>query len=398
MKDGDYWLDTSINAIKVYTIIGNTWQAPRLADLHFSGSTITPPSSTNLTLAVSSTNQVIVSGGISATGDYVIGVGKKLVYATNAYLTPEDNITGAVIAGTTSARVKVAGADVGVFTSAGLAVTGASKASQEISVSGSSANWAAADRALVDWNSASSAMRLVAARSGSNSSNMQFVTYNAGTGNINATIDSSGNLSVMNSNLILPKTINTGIMVDTTTPTWGWRDIVGDIIIRGTTGGSPPVYSAWYGGIDQYKFSVGNEADIVFHVPNDYVPGSDMYIHCHWTLAVGSITETVTWSATVTTAKGFNQASFPAPITVGVSQVSSTTAYRHMIAATQLSSNGGSSGTLLNSANIEIESLIIVKIALSANTGSTGPFLHCVDIQYQSTNIGTKSKAPNFYV
>ena len=66
MKDGDYWLDKALNALKVWTVIGLTWQAPRLADLHFVNSSIVSASGQNLTLSVDPDKFVSIDGGIGA--------------------------------------------------------------------------------------------------------------------------------------------------------------------------------------------------------------------------------------------------------------------------------------------------------------------------------------------
>ena len=65
MKDGDYWLDKSINSLKVWTVIGTTWQAPGLADLHFVNSTIVAPGSQDLTLSVDVNHFVNIDAGLS---------------------------------------------------------------------------------------------------------------------------------------------------------------------------------------------------------------------------------------------------------------------------------------------------------------------------------------------
>ena len=108
------------------------------------------------------------------------------------------------------------------------------------------------------------------------------------------------------------------------------------------------------------------------------------------------------WGFEVTYAKGHQQAAFAAPITTTVQQNANATVYYHHIAEVQLSATTPS-GSQLDSDDLEVDGLILVRAYLSANniTVSAGsvpaPFLHMVDIHYQSTGIGTKQKAPNFY-
>jgi hypothetical protein len=75
-------------------------------------------------IATVSSTGLAVTGTVTATDNFVIAVGKKLYYSATAYVTPDDNVTGAVLAGTSAASIKVNGSNVAVATSAGLAVTG----------------------------------------------------------------------------------------------------------------------------------------------------------------------------------------------------------------------------------------------------------------------------------
>ena len=69
-----------------------------------------------------------------------------------------------------------------------------------------------------------------------------------------------------------------------------------------------------------------------------------------------------------------------------------------MVAETQISVAGGSSSQL-NTTNIEVDSILLLAFSLTANSMSaaTNPFVFTADIHYQSSNIGTKGKAPGFY-
>lgn len=207
----------------------------------------------------------------------------------------------------------------------------------------------------------------------------------------NASVDSVGNL-------VVPKTSGIGIKVDTATPTFGWKDLIGPIFVR-TTGGNPPNWAVYRTNIYQYQFAVNNECWNEFHIPHDYLPGSDLYIHVHWSHTSATVTSgSVTFTFDITYAKGHNQAAFPATKTTTVTQTASTTQYQHMIAETVMTTSGGSA-SLTDSSIIEVDGLILVRTSLSGNTinGTPTPFVHYVDIHYQSTQMSTKNKAPNFY-
>ena len=203
-------------------------------------------------------------------------------------------------------------------------------------------------------------------------------------------------------NPVLSKASGHGLKLDPVTPSFGFKDLVGAINIRGT-GGTNPNLAVYRGGIKQFQFSVADEAWVEFHVPHDYVPGTPMFIHAHWShIDTGVTGGSVTWGFETTYAKGYNQEQFSAPVSPTVAQNGATGAggqYKHMIAETQLTVPGGS-GTQLDTARIEVDGLIMVRVYLSANalTGATpAPFLHFCDIHYQSTQTATKDKNYPFY-
>jgi hypothetical protein len=202
--------------------------------------------------------------------------------------------------------------------------------------------------------------------------------------------------------LILPKTSGEGIKVDVNTPTFPYQDMLGEIRKRGV-GGTDPTDAVYRGGsVKAWQFAVNDESWVEFHIPHDYVLGTDIYLHFHWshnsTLVTGG---NVTWGAHVTHAKGHNRGAFSAEVNPTVTGNASTTQYQHMIDELQLS-DSTPGATQIDTDDLEVDGLILVHVYLSANNiTSSGavpdPFLHFVDIHYQSTNIGTKNKAPDFY-
>jgi hypothetical protein len=185
-----------------------------------------------------------------------------------------------------------------------------------------------------------------------------------------------------------------GIKVDLVNPTFGWRDLTADINVRGT-GAADPTF-ALYGAtaMRQYSFSANTEQEVffVFHVPHDYVPGTAIHFHAHWSNAAATPnTGNVVWGFDYSFAKGFNQEAFPAMTAITVTQASPATRYQHMVAET----------TAVTIATMEVDGLILVrgyrKAADAADTCTDAVFLHTMDIHYQSSNMATKNKAPSFY-
>lgn len=87
----------------------------------------------------------------------------------------------------------------------------------------------------------------------------------------NARVDDSGNI-------ILPKTEGICIKRNLDTPTCTWKDLIGEINIR-DTGATIPTYAVFRGNIRAYRFTSGDDMDFVFHVPHDWIKGTDFYIH-----------------------------------------------------------------------------------------------------------------------
>lgn len=193
---------------------------------------------------------------------------------------------------------------------------------------------------------------------------------------------------------VLGNASGTGIKVDLDTPDWGWRDITSDIQARGV-GASDPTFAA-YGAtaLRAYSFSAGTEQEVFmsFHMPHDYVPGTAIYFHAHWSNAAATPdTRNVVWGFDYSFAKGHNQQAFPAFTPITVTQASPATRYWHNIAETAAVTITG----------LEVDGLILVRVyrkaADAADTCSDAVFLHTADIHYQSTNMATKGKAPSFY-
>ncbi len=199
--------------------------------------------------------------------------------------------------------------------------------------------------------------------------------------------------------IYIPKSAAIGIKIDETAPDWGWHDLIGNIHYDDGTVGTLPPYTTYVGSIKARQFSVGDEGFIELHMPHDYALGTDMFIHTHW--SHNSLTVTTgapTFIVEGTFSKGHNQAAFGVPVSVTLTEAASTTRYQHIVTEGQLSNNGGTGG-LLDTNSLEPDGIFLLRVTLSSNTmdGGALPFLHFIDIHYQSTNVATKQKSPDFY-
>lgn len=211
---------------------------------------------------------------------------------------------------------------------------------------------------------------------------------------IEAKLGTTSTPATLPAGAVIGKGSGIGLKVDTASPTWGWRDLTSEIVLKGT-GASDPSFST-YGAtvLRQYNFSATTEQEVfmTFHVPHDYVPGTDIYFHAHWSNAAATPnTGSVVWGFDYSFAKGFNQAAFPGLTTITVTQACPATRYQHNIAETAAVTISG----------MEVDGLILVrayrKAADAADTCTDAVFLHTIDIHYQSNNMATKNKAPSFY-
>ena len=203
---------------------------------------------------------------------------------------------------------------------------------------------------------------------------------------------------------IFPKTSGNGIKVDTATPTYPWADMIG--IFRIDTS-APPTLAAFRGGfVRDYFFSAGQQLDVLIHVPHDYAAGTNVFLHVHWSHNGTAISGNFVATCRHIYAKGHNQEIFPAEKTVTVTyatvNIATTPQYIHRIDEVQLSSSGGSA-TLVDTALIEPDGVFMINMDVTTIPTITGasqnkPCVFFVDLHYQSTGIGTKAKAPNFYV
>lgn len=215
---------------------------------------------------------------------------------------------------------------------------------------------------------------------------------------------------VTDTDLVASKSVGTGIKIDTDVPTWCWRDITGQAQIR-STGSNDPTFSLYEAStIRQFLFSPTsmNELYLNYHIPHDYVIGTDLYIHVHWSQTTvdtgnGGAPGNAKWYFVLNYAKGHDQAAFLASAnvkTASVVQTASSTIRQHMIAEAVITDGVGTA--LLDRSTIEPDGIIFCRMyrdgADVADTVNVGTFVHFVDIHYQSKNVGTKQKAPNFFV
>lgn len=199
---------------------------------------------------------------------------------------------------------------------------------------------------------------------------------------------------------VFPRTAGIGIKLDTDAPEFGWHDLIG---VYCAPESNPPASVPFIGTVCSKKFVEGTQIGVKFHLPHDYLPGSDIFVHIHWATNSDKITGgSVTWGFEASYAKGHQQAAYTAPKTVTVAQACDTTQYWHHIAETAMSVGGGSA-TQFDTNELETDGVIISRmycdsIDLTTSDASVPDvFAEFVDIHYQSTGIPTKNRSPDFW-
>ena len=171
----------------------------------------------------------------------------------------------------------------------------------------------------------------------------------------------------------------------------GFRDITSEVKARGT-GPSDPSWSVINGtAFSAYKFGVGDKVWMSFHIPHDYIEGTELYFHSHW-LPDGTDTDSVKWQFTYAYAKGHDQAAFDlgSPTVVSAEQTVGGTQYQHYVTETVAQTIAG----------CEPDGIIEVAVERITNGGTDNSddiFLLTADIHYESNNHATVNRAPNFY-
>lgn len=208
-------------------------------------------------------------------------------------------------------------------------------------------------------------------------------------------------------NHLMPVTEGIGIKLDDGSAlSFGWKDLIGMVVPKTVPGAGTPTLAAFRGGNTRAHYFQANDLiDMAFHVPHDWAPGTDLFVHVHWGHNGTAISGSFVFDFYTTLAQGFSQTTFPAEknvtLTVGSLAIETTPQYAHRTDEVQLTSDGGSA-TLIDTATLEVDSIIIVQGKMSTipsiSGGTTSPFIFTIDIHYQSIGAGTTlNKAPDFY-
>lgn len=174
----------------------------------------------------------------------------------------------------------------------------------------------------------------------------------------------------------------------------GWRDLLGNFT-AGKTSTSPPTFAPWIGGLYAWRFAVGNQLFLTFHVDHDYKVGTDFYPHVHWSPASAiPAGQTVTWEIEWTAARGHDQEAFPATTTITTTELTYTAPAGGTPANQHIVTEVAAGETV---PNCEPDVLVVARVARGAGTFSGNVFGFALDAHMEIDRYATLNRSPDFY-
>lgn len=194
--------------------------------------------------------------------------------------------------------------------------------------------------------------------------------------------------------IVFEKASGTGIKIDTATPDWPWRDLYGNIYVKDSAAGNNPSFVTYKGNINQWRFDEDDVCYLEFPVPHDYVPGTDLYIHTHWSNAT-STTGNAVWIFEITYATVADP--FGTNIVTSATTAATATAYDHIVSEV-IFTGATETAALIDRDVISVDGVFLVRVKYDSTSTLTNlPFLHFVDMHYQTNIINTKNRSYPFY-
>ncbi len=182
----------------------------------------------------------------------------------------------------------------------------------------------------------------------------------------------------------------------------GWKDLVSDPVPHGTTTKDPAetaIGGSFYRALEFDNAVLANEKEVyvAFHINHDYMMGTRVYPHVHWTPGnVTDNTKAVRWGFQYAVAKGHQQQAWSTTGTTAyVTQSATSTAYMHQVAEL-------SDADAIPATSLEPDSVILMRIfrnsSDAADTLTGSAWVVTVDCHYLADRHATPNKAPGFYV
>lgn len=162
-----------------------------------------------------------------------------------------------------------------------------------------------------------------------------------------------------------------------------WRDLLTSLQPPAAGATIPVMTTIAASGMQMPLWQLNDAMYFPWHVPHDYSPGTQVYMHVHW-MTDGASALTVRWEFTYWYARGYSQQAygFGAPGTVVTVTQAPAGQYFHMIAET----------AAITIANLEPDGLIQCRLRRITNGGpdnGNNIFANQADLHYQANTPGT---------
>jgi hypothetical protein len=140
---------------------------------------------------------------------------------------------------------------------------------------------------------------------------------------------------------------------------------------------------------------VGIQANYVYcaiHIQHDYMPGTPLYPHVHWSHINAAPSGDVKWNFEYSVSKGHSVGTFGASTTVSKVQTAAAQ-YTHHIAEV-------ADGDVIPATNVEADSVVLIRLfrdpSDGADTFADDAYLVAIDLHYKSQMCLTNEKASPF--
>lgn len=178
----------------------------------------------------------------------------------------------------------------------------------------------------------------------------------------------------------------------------GWNDLVSDVTIQ--PGAAAPVPATFRDGLVLYAFPSDTIAECFanFHLRHDYVDGTMLYPHVHWshnTTGVGVVRWGVEWTFARRADSPTGVIAFGPTQTFYIEHdVAANEQYHHHV-------NESAEGAGIFHADLMVDTLVLCRFFRdAAHPNDTFPdhvFLLTVDLHYQCNSLATPLRTPPFF-
>lgn len=183
-----------------------------------------------------------------------------------------------------------------------------------------------------------------------------------------------------------------------------WKDLIGDINPK-ASGVGRPTLGPWDTNVRGWHYTPGDDGDAFYHMPHDWSPGTDLFLHLHWGHNGTAISGNLRVRCFYTYAKGHNQAAYFSEKTIDIEytglNLTNCPQRQHMVTEVQLTAAAPDASQFATSL-LEPDGCIrlhfdVIEIPTISGGLVSEPFLDTLDIHYQADRVGTPNRTPDFY-